>query len=134
MIQFGAESVGGRGGKVIVVQNTNADGPGSLHEALTTKGKRIIVFRVGGTITFKKTMQVDEPFVTVLGQTAPGKGIALAVDGSEGGRVMAIQTNDVVFRHLRIRPGASDKPSCCRFAFIISFFFLLKIYSRFFDL
>ena len=66
------------------------------------------------TITFKKTMEVREPYVTVLGQTAPGKGIALAVDGSEKGEVITIHTNDVVLRHLRVRPGPSDLPSCCR--------------------
>jgi hypothetical protein len=41
------------------------------------------VFAVGGTIRLKQKLRVTNPFLTVLGQTAPGKGVAIAVDPSE---------------------------------------------------
>src|SRR5689334_17495236 len=44
----GKYSFGGRGGKVIVVTNTNDDGPGSLREACEQGGARIIVFNTAG--------------------------------------------------------------------------------------
>lgn len=104
----GAEGCGvatkaGRGGRLIRVTNLNADGPGSLHAAVTTKGPRTIIFDVGGYITLEKEISVKEPFVTIAGQTAPSPGITLRGAG------MSIQTNDVLFQHLRIRPG--DHPS-----------------------
>jgi hypothetical protein len=43
----------------------------------------IVVFAVGGTIRLKEKLRVTNPFLTVLGQTAPGKGVAIAVDPSE---------------------------------------------------
>lgn len=99
---------------MIVVQNTNGDGPGSLHEALMAKGPRIITFRVGGTITFPKTTVVSEPFVTILGQTAPGEGITVTAVGAVKGEVFSIRTNDVIIRHMRFRAGPSTDPACCR--------------------
>src|SRR6478736_6746954 len=75
---FGAVARGGREGRVLFVTNLNDEGPGSLREAVETRGPRTIVFRVGGTIRLKKRIEVREPFVTIAGQTAPGEGICLA--------------------------------------------------------
>ena len=47
---FGAYTLGGRGGKVIFVDNLNDDGPGSLRAAVTDPEPRIVIFRVSGTI------------------------------------------------------------------------------------
>ena len=46
---FGAESIGGRGGRVIEVTNLNDAGPGSLREAIEATGPRTVVFRIGGS-------------------------------------------------------------------------------------
>ncbi len=96
---FGANTPGGRGGQVIAVTNLEAEGPGSLAEALRTKGPRIIVFRVGGTIVLRGDIAVTEPYVTVAGQTAPGDGICI-----RGGAII-VRTHNVVIRHLRVRVG-----------------------------
>jgi len=96
---FGAVARGGREGRVLFVTNLNDEGPGSLREAVETRGPRTIVFRVGGTIRLKKRIEVREPFVTIAGQTAPGEGICLA------NYEFYIRTNDAVVRHLRVRPG-----------------------------
>ena len=41
---WGAQSVGGQGGRVIKVTNLNANGEGSFRAALEAEGPRIIVF------------------------------------------------------------------------------------------
>ncbi len=99
---FGAKTPGGRGGRVLFVTSLNDDGPGSLREAVRTKGPRIVVFRVGGTIRLKSHLRIEEPFITIAGQTAPGGGILLRDAG------LYVSTHDAVVRHLRVRIGASD--------------------------
>lgn len=103
---FGAGTPGGRGGQVIIVTTLEDDTtgkqkslPGSLRAALLTKGPRIVVFAVSGTISLKAPLKISEPFITVAGQTAPGDGICLKNYG------LSIATHDVVLRHLRVRPG-----------------------------
>lgn len=85
---------------VLKVTNLNADGPGSLREALATAGPRVIVFEVGGIIDLNKSrLDIKEPFVTIAGQTAPSPGITLIRGG------MRILSHDVVVKHLRFRMG-----------------------------
>lgn len=96
---FGANTPGGRGGKVILVTNLDDSGPGSFRAACEAEGPRIVVFRVGGTIKLKSQLTVRNPYLTIAGQTAPGGGIALR-DYTFG-----IMTHDVVVRYLRSRLG-----------------------------
>jgi hypothetical protein len=60
---FGAEAVGGRGGRVIEVTNLEDAGKGSLRAAMEDSGPRICVFRVSGTITLKNAIQVRTPYL-----------------------------------------------------------------------
>ena len=99
---FGSTTPGGRGGKVIKVLNLNDDGPGSFREALETPGPRIIAFNVGGTINLKTKLFIDDPWVTIAGQTASGDGICVRGEG------IRVRTHDVVIRYLRFRPGDVD--------------------------
>ncbi len=102
---FGSETRGGRGGAVIRITNLNADGPGSLKEALETEGPRVVVFEVGGVIDLEMTsLRIREPFLTVAGQTAPSPGITIIRGG------MSISAHDVVMRHIRVRPGDAGQP------------------------
>jgi hypothetical protein len=95
---------GGKGGQVLRVTNLNADGPGSLRTALDATGARIVVFEVGGVIDLDmKSIGIRKPFITIAGETAPSPGITL-IRGSLG-----IGTNDVIVRHLRVRPGDAGK-------------------------
>lgn len=97
---WAAETPGGRGGALLRVTTLRADGPGSLIEALTTPGPRIVVFEVAGVIDFGlRELRIDQPFLTIAGQTAPSPGITIIRGG------LTIATHDVVIRHLRIRPG-----------------------------
>jgi pectate lyase len=100
-----AHTPGGRGGKIVRVTTLAADGPGSFKEAVSTQGPRIVVFEVGGVIDLgMKELRIDQPFLTIAGQTAPHPGVTII----EGG--LTIATHDVVIRHLRIRPGDGGLP------------------------
>ncbi|MCP5111268.1 MAG: hypothetical protein GY953_10570, partial [bacterium] len=106
---YGATTPGGRAGRVIAVTTLADSGPGSLRDALSAIGPRIIVFRVGGTIELKSQLEILEPFVTVAGQTAPGGGITLRAAPDGGGQMLTIRTHDVVLRYLRVRSGNVGK-------------------------
>ena len=64
---FGANAVGGRGGRVIEVTNLDDAGDGSLRAAMEADGPRIVVFRVSGTITLSNAIRVRTPYLTVAG-------------------------------------------------------------------
>jgi hypothetical protein len=96
---FGAYSKGGRGGKVLYVSNLNDTGKGSLRWAVEQEGPRTVLFSVSGTINLKKNLDIENPYITIAGQTAPGDGICLR------GATLRIAANDVIIRYLRIRLG-----------------------------
>ena len=96
---FGANTAGGRGGRVIFVTNLNDSGPGSLRAACDAEGPRTVIFRVSGLISLGSPITVKNPFLTIAGQTAPGDGICLR------NFTFNIATHDVVVRYLRSRLG-----------------------------
>lgn len=77
---------------------------GSLREAISAKGPRIIVFAVSGTIALKAPLAINSPYITVAGNTAPGEGVQLRNWG------IRINTHDVVLRYLRVRVGEIKGP------------------------
>ena len=101
---YGAHARGGRGGKVLFVTNLSDSGPGSLREAIETKGPRTVIFRVGGLIE-TKGLEIREPYITIAGQTAPGDGICIKKNESSGDALALAATHDVIIRFLRIRAG-----------------------------
>jgi len=98
---FGATSLGGRGGRVIRVTTLAATGPGSLNEAVTTPGPRIVVFDVSGII--RGDVEITHPRLTIAGQTAPGAGITLVGMLRNRYRIKP-PLHDVTIRFLRVRP------------------------------
>ena len=106
---FGAETPGGRGGKVIEVTNLSDSGPGSFRAACEAKEPRIVVFRTGGTVMLKSGIEITNPYITIAGQSAPGGGICLRNDPVNRFTPITVSTHDVVIRYLRIRPGASTE-------------------------
>jgi hypothetical protein len=97
---YGRFAIGGRGGKVVEVTNLNDDGPGSFREAITNDvGPRTIVFSVSGIIALNSRLVLKDKYVTIAGQTAPGKGICIRKAplglGSES-----------ITRFMRVRLGA----------------------------
>ncbi|MDT0687404.1 pectate lyase family protein [Autumnicola psychrophila] len=96
---YGAYSKGGRGGKVLYVTNLKDSGPGSLRWAVEQEGPRTVVFGISGTIELKDRLNIENPFITIAGQTAPGEGIALK------GETLLVAASDVIIRYLRVRLG-----------------------------
>lgn len=98
---YGRFARGGRGGKVVEVTNLNDSGPGSLRDAVENHtGPRTIVFTVSGHIRLKSRLVVRQPYVTIAGQTAPGKGITIS------GAPLGLTGDDGIVRFLRVRVGA----------------------------
>lgn len=95
----GAATPGGRGGKVYVVNNLVDSGPGSFREAVEAEGPRLVVFGVAGLITLESPVEINHPFLTLAGQTAPGDGVCVR------GQSVHINTHDVVIRYMRFRRG-----------------------------
>jgi len=118
---FGQYSLGGRGGKAYNV-NSTASGPGTtktcttggctattltLQDCLLATEPRTCVFKVGGKFDApcgSGGCVITSPYLTIAGQTAPGGGIMIASSASGPGQ-LTFRTNDVIVRHLRVRPG-----------------------------
>ena len=104
-VGFGTDTPAGKGGNILGVTSLDSKGPGSLREALSAKGPRIVVFEIAGVIDLeKKSISITEPFLTVAGQTAPSPGITIIRGG------ISISTHDVLIQHLRVRPGDAGEP------------------------
>ena len=100
---YGRFARGGRGGVVVEVTNLNDSGPGSFRDAIEGNyGPRTVVFTVSGLITLESDLIIsgNRPYMTVAGQTAPGKGICTRKHqfGMSGPR-------DVICRYIRSRVG-----------------------------
>ena len=76
---YGRYAFGGRGGQVAHVTSLEDDGTeGTLRWALeTATGPRTVVFDISGVIALTKPITVNESYVTIAGQTAPGDGIMI---------------------------------------------------------
>jgi len=96
---FGANTKGGRGGRVIYVTNLNDSGAGSFRDAVSQTGARTVVFKVSGTIGLLRDIEITQPYLTIAAQTAPGQGVQIK------GGMIKIVTHDVIARYLKVRKG-----------------------------
>ena len=98
----GKYSLGGRGGKEYIVTSLADDGSeGTLRHAVEAEGPRIVKFAVCGDIHLQGPLNIENPYLTILGQTAPGKGITLRDHN------VFITADHVIVRYLRMRLGTA---------------------------
>lgn len=98
----GRYSLGGRGGKEYVVTSLADDASeGTLRHAVEAEGPRIVTFAVSGDIHLKAPLNIENPYISILGQTAPGKGITV-LDHN-----VFIEADHVILRYLRMRLGSA---------------------------
>lgn len=98
---YGRFAIGGRGGKVVEVTNLNDDGPGSLRDAVNQDvGPRTIVFNVSGNIQLKSRLVVNQPYITIAGQTAPGEGVTISR------APVGLTGDDGIIQFLKVRIGS----------------------------
>ena len=97
---YGRFAIGGRRGRVIKVTHLGDSGSGSLRAALEAEGPRTVIFDVSGRIVLESRLIIRNPFVTIAGQTAPGKGICIS-----NYNLGVLGTHDCNIRFLRVRPG-----------------------------
>ena len=91
---------------VLRVTNLNDSGTGSLRAALSASGPRVVIFEVSGYIDISSNLWVDNPCLTVAGQTAPSPGITVRMVAGSATTMFRVNTHDVLFQHFRVRPGA----------------------------
>lgn len=105
----GTLTQGGRGGQIIEITNLSDSGAGSFRACVTATGPRFCVPRVAGVVPVKSDITVNQPFLTIAGQMAPGGGLIIG-DGHIQGRAMNIVTHDVVVRFLTFNVNNPNTP------------------------
>ena len=101
---YGRYATGGRGGKTYVVTTLddcaeNDLKKGTFRWAVKQPGKKIITFKVCGTIYLTSALDLNCGDITILGQTAPGDGICLA------DYPVTISCENAIIRYMRFRLG-----------------------------
>ena len=95
----GAITPGGRGGDVLRRDQPGRQRAGEPPGGRRGEGPRTVVFGVAGLITLETPLEIEHPFITIAGQTAPGDGVCIR------GQSVHINTHDVVIRYMRFRRG-----------------------------
>ncbi len=103
---FGRYAEGGRGGDVYIVTNLADEGPGSLRDCVEAYGPRTCVFEVSGDIFLEGELRVENPDLTIAGQTAPGQGVQVIADESNTNGFF-LDAGNIIIRHIKIRLGPS---------------------------
>jgi hypothetical protein len=96
----GCHAQGGRGGDVYFVNSLQDDGSeGTLRKAISTAtGPRTIIFNTSGAIKLNSPLNINRPYLTIAGQTAPDAGISIY-----GSVKIKAEAKHLILRHIRIR-------------------------------
>jgi hypothetical protein len=81
---------------------STSDTSGSFRWALEQDYPRIVIFSVSGYINLETYLRVYNPYLSVYGQTAPGKGITIT------GSYVDLRTDYVILQHLRFRLNSNS--------------------------
>jgi hypothetical protein len=74
--------------------------PGMLRWAMLQAGPRVVRFKVGGTISLRDQIRVEQGQLTIDGRDAPGMGVCI-----RGGALEFLDVDDITIRYVRIRLG-----------------------------
>ena len=97
---FGAETTGGRGGRVLYVTRLDDDlNEGSFRWAVNQTGPRIIMFKVSGHIKLTSDISIRNGDLTIAGHSAPGDGICIS------DYTVNVGASNVIIRYMRFRMG-----------------------------
>lgn len=97
----GKYASGGRGGREYVVTSLEDDGSeGTLRYAVESEGPRVVTFAVEGDIRLKAPLNIENPYISILGQTAPGQGITIRDHN------VFITADHTIIRYMRFRLGS----------------------------
>ncbi len=97
----GKYTAGGRGGVEYVVTSLADDGSeGTLRHAVEAEGPRIVTFAVEGDIRLQSSLNIENPYISILGETAPGEGITIRDYN------VFINADQTIIRYLRFRLGS----------------------------
>lgn len=101
---YGRYATGGRGGRTYVVTSLDDCPDNNLKEgtfrwAVKQPGKKIVTFKVCGTIYLTSALDMNCGDLTILGQTAPGEGVCLA------DYPVTISCENAIIRYMRFRLG-----------------------------
>ena len=110
---YGRHALGGTGGTIYKVTNLNDSGAGSFREACEASGPRIVVFEVGGRINLTTVIDINNPFITIAGQSALGDGICISAQGAtdqdtRSFPLLSVNTHNVIIRHIRFRRNSAE--------------------------
>ena len=98
----GKYTVGGRGGKEYIVTSLADDGSeGTLRHAVEAEGPRTVTFAVSGDIHLTAPLNIRNPYLSILGETAPGAGITLRDHN------VFVEADHTVIRYMRFRLGSA---------------------------
>lgn len=90
-----------------VTSLSDANTSGTFRFAVNQTGPRVIVFERSGYIDMASDLIIDDPCITIAGQTAPSPGITIRMIAGSAETLIYINTHDVLIQHLAIRPGAA---------------------------
>lgn len=109
-VGYGRDADGWRGGQIVKVTTLADEGPGSLRACAERDGPRVCLIQVAGTIIVGRPIMVRSD-VYIAGQTAPGDGIQIRLDGVGATPLVIKNAHDVLVRFIKVRPGPTDTPS-----------------------
>lgn len=114
---YGRYAQGGRGGALYIVNTLTDESKGglvsgktdvyqgSLRYACEANGPRTVVFGVSGIIALTKQLRITHPHITIAGQSAPGDGICIRAVKAFRDRMVFLEADHAIVRHIRFRMG-----------------------------
>jgi hypothetical protein len=99
---------------VFTVTSLADSGANTLRRCIEINAPRRCRFKVAGQIKLKSILKIKNPYISILGASAPHPGITIINGG------ISIETHDVAIQHLAIRPGDSPQGVPPRFRDAVS--------------